>query len=55
MDFLSRAAKDGASDLFFVPGAPVSYKLDGHLLPMAEQMLTPQESHRLISEIFLML
>lgn len=52
MDFLSRAAKDGASDLFFVPGAPVSYKLDGHLLPMAEQMLTPQESHRLISEIF---
>ena len=33
-EYLSRAAKDGASDLFFVPGAPVSYKLDGNLLKM---------------------
>ena len=27
MDYLTRAAKDGASDLFMVPGGPISYKL----------------------------
>ncbi len=51
-DYLSRAAKDGASDLFFVPGAPVSYKLDGRLLPISEQQLVPGESRALITEIF---
>ena len=51
-DYLSRAAKDGASDLFFVPGAPVSYKLEGRLLPISEQPLVPAESHSLITEIF---
>ena len=51
-DFLTRAAKDGASDLFFVPGAPVSYKLDGRLLPISEQQLVPAESRALITEIF---
>ena len=51
-DYLSRAAKDGASDLFFVPGAPVSYKLDGRLLPIGEQPLIPAESRDLITEIF---
>ena len=51
-DYLSRAAKDGASDLFFVPGAPVSYKLEGRLLPLSEQSLVPAESHALILEIF---
>lgn len=52
LEHLSRAAKDGASDLFFVPGAPVSYKLDGRLLPIVGQSLTPAESHELITEIF---
>lgn len=51
-DYLSRAAKDGASDLFLVPGAPVSYKLEGQLLPIDNQRLTPMESQQLITEIY---
>lgn len=51
-DYLARSAKDGASDLFFVPGAPVSYKLDGRLLPISEQTLVPAESRSLITEVF---
>lgn len=51
-DYLSKAAKDGASDLFFVPGAPVSYKLDGKLLPVAQERMTPAESQSYITEIY---
>lgn len=50
--YLSRAAKDGASDLFFVPGAPVSYKLEGLLVPMDDQRLTTVYSEQLITEIY---
>ena len=50
--YLSRAAKDGASDLFFVPGAPVSYKLEGLLVPMDEQRLTTMHSEQLITEVY---
>lgn len=50
--YLSRAAKESASDLFFVPGAPVSYKLDGHLLPMDDRKLSPQASEALIDELY---
>lgn len=51
-EYLSRAAKDGASDLFFVPGASVSYKLDGNLLKMEEKKLTPIESQQIITEMY---
>jgi twitching motility protein PilT len=50
--YLSRAAKDGASDLFFVPGAPVSYKLEGVLVPMEDQRLTTMRSEQFITEIY---
>lgn len=50
--YLSRAAKENASDLFLVPGAPVSYKLDGQLLPMDAQKLTPQQSELLIDQLY---
>lgn len=50
--YLSRAAKESASDLFLVPGAPVSYKLDGQLLPMDDRKLSPQASEQLIDELY---
>lgn len=50
--YLSRAAKETASDLFLVPGAPVSYKLDGQLLPMDDRKLSPQASEALIDELY---
>ena len=50
--YLSRAAQDGASDLFFVPGACVSYKLDGALVPMDDQRLTTVQSEQFVKEIY---
>lgn len=52
MDYLQKAARDGASDLFLIPGAPVSYKLEGLLRPMEEDRLIPQRSETLIREIY---
>lgn len=52
MEYLQKAAKDGASDVFFVPGAPASYKLDGHLIPMDEEKLMPQRSEELIAGLY---
>lgn len=52
--YLSQAAKDGASDLFLVPGAPVSYKLDGRLIPLEEEKLTPQQGESFLLEIYSM-
>ena len=51
-ELLTRAAKDGASDLFLVPGGPVSYKLDGVLLPLQQQRLTPNESEAMLLELY---
>lgn len=52
MDYLSRAAKDGASDLFMIPGGPVSYKLDGNLTALEQERLMPTQSEVLIREIY---
>ena len=52
MDYLSRAVRDGASDVFLVPGAPMSYKLEGELLPMAEGKISPIQSKAFIEEIY---
>lgn len=41
MEYLTRAARDGASDIFMVPGAPVSFKREGLLQPMEQERLMP--------------
>ena len=52
MEYLTQGAQKRASDLFFVPGAPVSCKVDGQLRPMDEQRLMPDSSKALIEEIY---
>ena len=52
MDYLNRAVQDGASDIFMVPGAPVSYKLEGLLTAMEEDRLMPQAAQALIQELY---
>ncbi len=52
MTYLSRAVAEGASDVFFVPGAPVSYKLEGLLRPMEEGRVSPDRSRALIAQIY---
>ena len=53
LDYLKYAAEAEASDLFIAAGAPVSVKLDGRIRPIGEQRLTPQESERLIRELYM--
>jgi twitching motility protein PilT len=52
MHYLERAAREGASDVFLVPGAPVSYKLEGKLQPMGEVRVMPEQSKTYIEEIY---
>ena len=52
LEYLKRAALDGASDLFMIPGGPVSYKLDGQLTALSEERLIPAQSEELIREIY---
>ena len=51
-DYLNRAAQLGASDLFIVPGAPVSVKLEGQITPLEEEKVMPLRGNELIEEIY---
>ena len=52
MEYLTHAAREGASDLFIVPGAPVSIKLDGQLTAIGEEKIMPDSGDGLIREIY---
>lgn len=52
MDYLTRVACDGASDLFIVPGGAVSMKLDGQLTPIGVEKIMPTQGESLIREIY---
>ena len=51
-EYLNRAARLGASDLFIVPGAPVSVKLEGKITPLEEEKVMPVRGNELIEEIY---
>ncbi len=52
IDYLTKATLDGASDIFLVPGAPVSYKLDGKLVSIDAQRISPEISCQYIKQIY---
>jgi len=52
MDHLTRAVQEEASDLFIVPGAPVSMKVDGQLRAIDGEKIMPTEGESLINEIY---
>lgn len=52
MEYLTCAVQEEASDLFIVPGAPVSIKLDGQLCPIGEEKIKAAEGESLIWEIY---
>ena len=54
IDYLRRAVQDGASDLFIIAGGAVSYKLDGRIRPISRERVFPQETARLIGDIYQM-
>ena len=54
IQYLTQAAQSRASDVFIVPGAPVSCKLDGQLQPMDGEKLMPDTSLAYLQEIYRM-
>ena len=52
MDYLKQAVAHQASDLFIVAGGPVSEKLEGRIQPISDGKVFPQETERLITEIY---
>ena len=52
LDYLRRAVRDQASDLFLVAGGPVCEKLDNRLVPMSEGRVFPRETEALIMELY---
>lgn len=54
MDYLNRAVQEEASDLFIVPGAPVSIKTDGQLVHVGQEKIMPAQGEELIGEIYAM-
>lgn len=52
MEYLTNAAQAGASDIFMVPGAPVSCKQEGLLTAMDNSKLLPGQSEALLQEIY---
>lgn len=51
-DYLKRAVDDGASDLFIVAGGRVTEKVENTMQSISEEMMTPQETERLITELY---
>ena len=51
-DYLTRAVREGASDLFIVPGAPVSMKVDGQLTPISGEKVMPSLGETLVGELY---
>lgn len=52
VEYLKRAVTDGASDLFIVAGGQVSEKVEKTLCPISEEIMTPAEAERLITELY---
>lgn len=49
---LKQAVDQNASDLFMIPGMPISLKIDGQICPMDDKKIFPDEMDTLISEIY---
>jgi twitching motility protein PilU len=51
--YLKLMAQKGASDLFFITGAPISIKVDGRVQPLSQTKLKPGEVAEIAGEIML--
>jgi len=50
--WLERAIGEGGSDLFFVPGAPVTLKCKGRMVHLTPEKLSPADTRALIDSIY---
>jgi len=51
-EMLKRAVQDNASDVFLVAGRPASVRVNGKLIVLNDERLTPAATHELIREIY---
>ena len=52
LDYLDRAVKDNASDLFIVAGGPVCEKLNKQIVSIGEERILPKDSEELITQLY---
>ena len=52
LDYLDRAVKDNASDLFIVAGGPVCEKLNKQIVSIGEERILPKNSEELITQLY---
>lgn len=52
VEILQLAMQKGGSDIFVIPGAPVSIKMAGAVVPVMEDKLMPDDTQRLLEEIY---
>lgn len=51
-EFLEKATEQGASDLYIIAGLPLTCKINGKMVWMDEQKLKPEDTERMIGEIY---
>lgn len=52
-EILKKAVRDAASDIFIIAGGPLSYKVQGHIVPMQLiDKLQPEDTRSLIEQIY---
>ncbi len=49
---LQKVLEIGGSDLFLIPGSPVTAKVKGHLVPLTESKLLPEDTAGMIQEAY---
>ncbi len=52
MEYLKTAVDQEAADVFFVAGKPACQKLSGRIQPMSDKRLLPDDTRRIISQIY---
>lgn len=51
-DFLIHAVEQNASDIFIIPGLPLSYKIDGEIRSVTDDRLSPAQTEEMIRAIY---
>ena len=52
IDILKDAVKKNASDIYIVAGGPLSYKINGNMMPADEYKLTHTDTESIIKQIY---
>ncbi|HHZ02366.1 MAG TPA: type IV pilus twitching motility protein PilT [Tissierellia bacterium] len=52
LDIFKKAIEEKASDIFIIAGRPISYKIMGNIVPINEEILTSDDTLKIINNIF---